>query len=195
MNEDHPQSNSDSSPLRDNLTAMIFMAFLLLMSAVTASVAGYRIKMADKDRKAQLYAAYEGMGGSRERLVNIAQSLIASATSPAQTTFLAAYEINERSRAFGLYRTLEFSKPENVTKMIAALEEIGATDHAHIVKDAWTARQEDPATANLTHPDDGPVNAKSARIAKQYTRRSARDVETKLFKFYADHKGELGTQP
>ena len=117
--------------------------------------------------------------------------MIASATSPARTTFLAAYEINERSRAFGLYRTLEFTKPENVTKMISALEEIGAIDHAKIVQETWTARQEDPATANLPHPDQGPVNAKAARISKQYTRRSARDVEAKLFKFYDDHKEQL----
>lgn len=185
------QSQSTSSPLRDNLSAMVFMVVLLLMSAITASVAGYRIKMADKDRKAQLYAAYEGLGGTRERLVNIEQSMIASATNPVRATFIAVYEINERTRAFGLYRVLEFAKEENISKIIAGLQEIGATDHARIVKDAWAARQEDPSTANLQHPDQGPMNPKAARIAKQYTRRSARDVEAKLFKFYADNKREF----
>ena len=170
---------------------MVFMAFLLLMSAITATVAGYRIKTADKDRKAQLFSAYEQLGGTRERLVNIQQSMLSTASEGARTTFLAAYEINERTRAFGLYRTLEFSKPENVSKIVAALNQIGATDHAKIVRDAWDARQEDPATAHLQHPDEGPVNPKSLRIAKQYTRSSARDVETKLFKFYVDHKPEV----
>lgn len=182
---------SPSSPLRDNVWAMVFMATLLLMSAITASVAGYRIKMADKDRKAQLYEAYERLGGTRERLVNIEQSMISSATTPARATFLASYEINERTRAFGLYRVLEFAKSDNVSKIIASLEEIGATDHAKIVNEAWAARLEDPTTANLQHPDQGPMNPKAARIAKQYTRRSARDVEAKLFKFYTDNRKEF----
>jgi len=117
--------------------------------------------------------------------------MVASASNPTRATFLAVYEINERSRAFGLYRTLEFSKPEGIAKVVAALNEIGATDHAKIVSDTAAARQEDPATANLQHPDQGPVNPKAARIAKRYTRSSARDVETKLFKFYVDHKAEI----
>lgn len=191
MKDETETERAAPSPLRDNVTAIIFMAVLLLMSAITASVAGYRIKMADKDRKAQLYAIYENLGGTRERLVNIEQSMISSASSPARGTFIAVYEINERTRAFGLYRTLEFSNTENVSKTVSSLEEIGATDHAKIVRDTWAARQEDPVTAKLTHPDQGPVNAKAARIAKQYTRRSARDVETKLFKFYADNKANF----
>lgn len=191
MNDAPSPKLSPSSPLRDNIWAMLFMAVLLLLSAATATVAGYRIKMADKDRKAQLYAAYERLGGTRQRLVNIEQSMISSATSPTRGTFLASYEINERSRAFGLYRVLEFAKPDAIAKTIAALEEIGATDHAKIVRDAWDARQEDPATANLQHPDQGPMSPKAARIAKLYTRRSARDVETKLFKFYVDHKSDF----
>lgn len=191
MTAEIPQNTSPASPLRDNVWAMVFMAILLLMSAITASVAGYRIKMADKDRKAQLYEAYERLGGTRERLVNIEQSMIASATTPVRGTFIAVYEINERTRAFGLYRVLEFSKADTISKIIAGLDEIGATDHAQIVKDAWAARQEDPTTANLQHPDQGPMNPKAARIAKQYTRRSARDVEAKLFKFYADNRKEF----
>jgi hypothetical protein len=167
------------------------MIALLLASAITASVAGYRIKAADKDRKAQLYQAYEGLGGSRERLVNIEQTLLATQMNPERTTFLAVYEINERARAFGLYRTLEFAKSPNVTTTISALDAIGSTDPARILEASWNALQENPATANLPHPDQGPVNPKAARISKQYSRYAARDVETKLFKYYVDHKAEI----
>ena len=179
------------SPLRENRPAIVFMIVLLLVSAVTASVAGYRIKAADKDRKAQLYKVYERLGGSRERLVNIEQTLLATQMSPEKTTFLAVYEINERSRAFGLYRTLEFAKAPNVATTVAALDAIGSSDPARILEASWTALQENPATADLPHPDQGPVNPKAARISKQYSRYAARDVETKLFKYYVDHKAEI----
>ncbi len=167
------------------------MLALLLASAITASVAGYRIKAADKDRKAQLYQAYAALGGSRDRLVNIEQTLLSTPMSHEKTTFLAVYEINERTRAFGLYRTLEFAKSPNVTTTIAALDTIGSNDPARIVEVSWKALQEDPATASLSHPDQGPVNPKAARLSKQYSRYAARDVETKLFKYYVDHKGAI----
>lgn len=180
-----------SFPLSENWGAVVFMMVLLLASAITASVAGYRIKAADKDRKAQLYQAYEGLGGSRERLVNVEQTLLATHMNPEKTTFLAVYEINERARAFGLYRTLEFAKTPNVTTTITALDTIGSTDPARILEASWNALQEDPATKNFPHPDQGPVNPKAARISKQYSRYAARDVETKLFKYFVDHKAQI----
>ena len=190
-NETLDKSATPSSPLRENWGAVIFMIILLLASGITASVAGYRIKAADKDRKAQLYQAYEGLGGNRERLVNIEQTLLATPMNPEKTTFLAVYEINERARAFGLYRALEFAKGPNVTTTIAALDTIGSTDPARILEASWNALQENPATAHLSHPDQGPVNPKAARISKQYSRYAARDVETKLFKYYVDHKAQI----
>ena len=188
-----PASNEARAPypIRENRSAIVFMIILLLASAVTASVAGYRIKAADKDRKAQLFQAYEKLGGSRERLVNIEQTLLSTPMGPEKTTFLAVYEINERSRAFGLYRTLEFSKAPNVATTISALDAIGSSDPARILEASWGALQENPATANLPHPDQGPVNPKAARISKQYSRYAARDVETKLFKYYVDHKAQI----
>jgi hypothetical protein len=171
------------------------MLVLLLASAVTASVAGYRIKVADKDKKAQLFQAYEALGGTRERLVNIEQSMLTTPSSPARSTFLAVYETNERARSFGLYRTLEFAKDPNIGTVIASLDQIGATDPARIIEETWKALRENPQTNQLSHPDQGPMNPKAARISKRYTRYAARDVETKLFKFYTDHKAELVGQP
>jgi hypothetical protein len=171
------------------------MIILLLASGITASVAGYRIKVADKDRKAQLFQAYEALGGTRERLINIEQSMLTTPSSPVAKTFLAAYETNERARSFGLYRVLEFAKSPNVTTIIASLDQIGATDPARIVEETWKAIQENPATAQLSHPDQGPMNPKAARISKKYSRHAARDVETRLFKYYVDHRSEISSEP
>ena len=184
-----------SSPLRDSWSGIVFMVVLLLASGITASVAGYRIKVADKDRKAQLFQAYEALGGTRERLINIEQSMLTTPSAPVATTFLAAYETNERARSFGLYRVLEFAKSPNVTTIIASLDQIGATDPARIVEETWKAIQENPATAQLSHPDQGPMNPKAARISKKYSRYAARDVETKLFKYYVDHRSEISSKP
>ena len=190
--QSHPKI---SSPLRDSWSGIVFMIILLLASGITASVAGYRIKIADKDRKAQLFQAYEALGGTRERLINIEQSMLTTPSSPVATTFLAAYETNERARSFGLYRVLEFAKVPNVGTIIASLDQIGATDPARIVEETWKAIQDNPATAQLSHPDQGPMNAKAARISKKYSRYAARDVETKLFKYYSDHRAELAAKP
>lgn len=191
--ENHPVTGK--SPLRENWSAIVFMIVLLLASGITASVAGYRIKIADKERKAQLFQAYEALGGTRERLINIEQSMLMTPTSPVRTTFLAVYETNERARSFGLYRTLEFAKEPNVATVIASLDQIGSTDPARIVEETWKAMQENPATARLTHPDQGPMNPKAARISKKYSRYAARDVETKLFKYYSDHRSEITAPP
>ena len=192
-----PNSNSLSqkSPLRENWSAIVFMIVLLLASGITASVAGYRIKLADKDRKAQLFQAYEALGGTRERLINIEQSMVSSPMTPLKTTFLAVYETNERARSFGLYRTLEFAKPNNVTTAVSSLNQIGSTDPARIIEETWKAMLENPATAQLSHPDQGPMNPKAARISKKYSRHAARDVETKLFRFFTDHKAEILALP
>jgi hypothetical protein len=187
--------HGQKSPLRENWSAIVFMIVLLLASGITASVAGYRIKLADKDRKAQLFQAYEALGGTRGRLINIEQSMLSTPNSPAKTAFLAVYETNERARSFGLYRTLEFAKPPHVATMVAALNQIGSADPARIIEETWKAMLENPATANLAHPDQGPMNPKAARISKKYSRYAARDVETKLFKFYTDHKAEIIDQP
>jgi len=188
-----PTAAPGKSPLKENWSAIVFMIVLLLASGITASVAGYRIKVADKERKAQLFHAYEALGGTRERLINIEQSMLTTPTSPEKMTFLAIYETNERARSFGLYRTLEFAKPPNVAAIIASLDQVGSSDPARIIDETWKAMLENPATSQLSHPDQGPMNPKAARISKKYSRYAARDVETKLFKYYSDHKAELLT--
>lgn len=182
---------SSPSPLRENWTALVFMVALLLASGLTASIVGYRIKQADRHRKAQLLEAYSSLGGSREKLVNIEQTLLGSQLSRAKLTFLAAYEVNERSRAFGMYRWMEFSTPETVKQVVTALDEIEARDAARIVEASWSAIAESGFGATGTHPDQKPVNPKAARISKKYDRYVAREVETKLFQFLSAHQAEV----
>ncbi len=184
-------NTSSPSPLRENWTALVFMIALLLASGLTASVVGYRIKQADRHRKAQLVEAYSELGGSREKLVNIEQTLLGSQPSHEKLTFLAAYEVNERSRAFGMYRWMEFSTPETVKKVVTALDNIEARDAARIVEASWSAFVESGVKELATHPDQRPVNPKAARISKKYDRYVARDVETKLFQYLSAHQAEV----
>ena len=179
------------SPIKQNWTAIVFMIALLLASGLTASVVGYRIKQADRYRKAELLQAYSELGGSREKLVNIEQTLLGTPLSQAKLTFLSVYEVNERSRAFGMYRWMEFSTPETVKKVITALNDIEARDAARIVEASWSAFAESSANETATHPDQRPVNPKAARISKKYDRYVARDVETKLFQYLSSHRGEV----
>jgi len=192
----HPPSPAahTPSPIRENWTAVVFMIALLLASGLTASIVGYRIKQADRDRKAQLFRAYEAIGGDRERLVNLEQTLLGTPLSHERETFLAVYEVNERSRAFGLYRWMEFSKPETIEKAVAALDEINAHDPARVVEASLTAIREGPPAPTATHPDQTPVNPKAARISKKYDRYVARDVETKLFIYLNAHRPQVLAQ-
>ena len=84
-------------PLRENWVAVVFMLGLLLIAGVTASVAGYRIKLADRDRKDQLMNTYLALGGTREALIIPEETVIKAPRSSPQYIFLAAYELNVRS--------------------------------------------------------------------------------------------------
>ena len=172
---------------------MGFMTLLLLASGVTASVFGYRVKMATLDRRGQLYHAYESLGGTRQMLIDPRTTLTAATRSAAANTFLSAYETNERGRSLGLYIEMQASTPATTTGAIAALKEIGATDASLVVENSWSAFQELPSTFNPDNPTAVPVNAKAARLSKKYDRYVARDVDAKLYRFLVDHRSEIET--
>lgn len=187
--DETPQRNS--SPLRDNWKAMGFMTLLLLASGVTASVFGYRVKMATLDRRAQLYHAYESLGGTRQMLIDPRTTLTATHRNAAANTFLSAYETNERGRSLGLYIEMQASTPATTTGAIAALKEIGAIDASLVVENSWSAFQEMPSTFNPESPTAVPVNAKAARLSKKYDRYVARDVDAKIYRFLVEHRSEI----
>ena len=163
------------------------MIFLLVISGITASVVGYRVKSADIDRKAQLLRAYESLGGSFEKAHSLGNTIDAETLRPEQQTFIRAYEMNCRARAHGLYRVLETSTPADLDEMIASLFTIEATESARSSQDAWRAFQErvsaEPVVKNM--------NPKAARFARQYDRYLARDTEVKIFTYLRNHRSAI----
>lgn len=178
-------------PLRENWVAVVFMLGLLLIAGVTASVAGYRIKLADRDRKDQLMNTYLALGGTREALIIPEETVIKAPRSSPQYIFLAAYELNVRSRAFGLYRCLEAINPELVQPTVTALDTIGASDPARVLETSWQAFKESPTHSRVPSPTGPIANPTAARLAKKYDRYMARDVETRLFKYLSEHRAEI----
>jgi hypothetical protein len=171
------------APLREQRVSILFMLFLLVISGVTASVVGYRVKSADLDRKAQLLKAYEGLGGSFAQAHTLGVTLVSSTRTAEQNTFIAAYETNCRARAQGLYRVLETTQPEAMPQIIQSLFTIEATEAARSTDDAWRAYQNPAATESAAAGVRPNANPKAMRYAKQYERQLARDTEVKLFRF------------
>jgi hypothetical protein len=171
------------APLREQRTAVLFMLFLLVVSGLTATIVGYRVKSADIDRKAKLLAVYESFGGSFEMANTPGTTLLSSSLNPDQATFIAAYEVNSRARTHGLYRVIETSSASVMDQAIKSLYTIKATESAHSTEDAWKAFQE-PVSSVSTVKN---MNPKAARFARQYDRYLARDAEVKLFTFLRDH--------
>jgi hypothetical protein len=162
------------------------MLFLLIVSGVTASVVGYRVKSADLDRKAQLLKAYESFGGSFVLAQQLGNSRVSDNLTTEQNTFIAAYEVNLRARGQGLYRVLETTPPEMMPKIIESLYTIEATEAARSTEDAWRAYQNPPSTESAAAGIKPNSNPKAIRFAKQYDRFLARDTEVKLFRYLKD---------
>jgi hypothetical protein len=188
INGSFPQNSTANSrsPIRDHRASLLFMIFLLVVSGVTASVVGYRVKSADLDRKAQLLKIYESYGGSFEKAHALGSTLVGPNHSTAENTFIAVYEVNCRARANGLYRVLETTSPEMMQQIVQSLFAIDATEAARSTEDALRAYQH-PLPANGetagVKPNSSP---KAIRFAKQYDRYLARDTEVKLFRYVRD---------
>jgi hypothetical protein len=172
------------SPIREQRASVLFMVFLLVVSGLTATVVGYRVKSADIDRKAQLLKTYERLGGSSSQVLSLGSSIPLESLTPEQQTFALAYEVNSRARAHGLYRVLETTPPNVMQKSIESLYSVQANESAHSTDDAWRAYQE-RVSAESTVKN---MNPKAARFARQYDRYLARDTEVKLFTYLRDHR-------
>jgi hypothetical protein len=180
--EHRPQSGR-SAPLREQSAAVLFMLFLLIVSGLTASVVGYRVKSADLDRKAQLLKAYQSFGGSFALAQELGSTRASEKLTTEQNTFIVAYEVNSRARGQGLYRVLETTSPEIMQKTIDSLYAIEATEAARSTEDAWRAYQNPAVTESAAAGIKPNSNPKAIRFAKQYDRYLARDTEVKLFKY------------
>ncbi len=162
------------------------MMFLLIVSGVTASVVGYRVKSADLDRKAQLLRIYESYGGSFEKAQTPGSTLVSPTRTATENTFIAAYEVNCRARANGLYRVLETTPPETMQQIVQSLFAIDATEAARSTDDALRAYQQSLANSAVTAGVKPNSSPKAIRFAKQYDRYLARDTEVKLFRYVRD---------
>jgi hypothetical protein len=182
-------SEAGRSPLVEQRASIIFMLFLLIVSAITATVVGFRVKSADMDRKAQLLKTYSVFGGDYAKLKTLGTSLYSDQRTPAQNTFILAYEINERARTYGLYQVLETTPPALMDPTIKGLFAIGASESAHSTEDAWLALQEPPTPGSAATKKN--MNPTAARFARQYDRYLARDTEVKLFTYLRDHEKEI----
>lgn len=176
--------SSSRAPIREQRASVLFMVFLLVISGLTATIVGYRVKSADIDRKAQLLKTYESLGGSFTQALTLGSSIPLEELNPDQQSFALAYEVNSRSRAYGLYRVIESTPPELMEKAIASLFAINATEAARSTDDAWRAYQQ-PVSAETTIKN---MNPKAARFARQYDRFIARDTEVKIFTYLRDHR-------
>ena len=179
-------SPSSGAPLFEQKGPVIFMLFLLLVSGITASVVGYRVKSADIARKSELLKTYESLGGTFEKAHALGTSVASDTMSPELRNFVLAYEVNSRARAYGLYRVLETTPGSVMEKTIESLFSIGATESARSTEDAWRAFHE-PVSLTGSTPN---INPKAARFARQYDRYLARDTEVKLFSYLRDHRAE-----
>lgn len=177
------------SPLVEQRASIIFMLFLLIVSAITATVVGFRVKSADIDRKAQLLKTYSAFGGDYAKLKTLGTSLYSEQRNAEQNTFILTYEVNERARTYGLYQVLETTPPALMDKTIKGLFTIGATESAHSTEDAWVALQEPPPPGSAATKKN--MNPTAARFARQYDRYLARDTEVKLFTYLRDHEKEI----
>jgi hypothetical protein len=181
-------STASHAPLREQRAAVLFMLFLLIVSGLTATIVGYRVKSADIERKAKLLSVYESLGGTFEMANTPGTTLLSSSLNQDQATFISAYEVNSRARTHGLYRVLETSTAGVMDQAIKSLYAIQATESARSTEDAWKAFKE-PVSSVASVKN---MNPKAARFARQYDRYLARDAEVKLFTFLRDHSQSIG---
>lgn len=190
MEENTHTNHAQPTTLAEQKASVIFMAFLLIVSAVTASVVGFRVKQADLTRKATELEVYTRLGGSFEKANTLGFSLFQEGAPAERNTFVLAYEVNWRARTFGLYRVLETTPTSLMEETIKSLFAINATEAAHSTEDAWSSFQKPmPGTEDGSRRKN--VNPEAVRYAKQYDRYLARDTEVKLFAYLRDHRGTI----
>jgi hypothetical protein len=184
----HPSANpsSSESPIKRGWRGAVFLVGLLLISGITASVVGYKVKTADIERKGELLQVYESYGGTFEGIMTLSTTKAIPNDTSLKNIYVATYELNERARKVGLYLTLESTPPFAVDLAIMGLDRLGSKECYLATKEAWEMFLTDKAS---TPP--GGVVLSASRVSKRYDRAHARDVEVKLYKLLTENRAEL----
>lgn len=166
-----------------------FGVALLLMAGVSATVVGYKVKQAQKERKAGLKSAFHALVGEADQLTNSSRVLpLIKDETKERRYFVSVYQLNEWVRTAGLARSLEELQPEMVADAISGLKAIEATEVLHATSESWAlmhnqeysmSNPPEPSHAAPTHPN----NPSARRVAKRYDRSFIRETEAKLYKY------------
>lgn len=185
----HPKDawTDSESPLKRGWRGALFLVGLLLLSGISASVVGYKVKSADLERKAEMLKVYETYGGTFEGIMTLSTTKAIPNDTSLRNIYVATYELNERARKVGLYSTLETTPPYAVEVALSGLDRIGSTECYMATKESWELFLKDKPTT-----PSGGIVLSASRIAKRYDRAHARDVEVKLFKLLTENRAELG---
>ncbi len=170
-----------SSALKDNLASIAFMATLLLVSAVTATIVGYKIKTADRQRDGELLAAYDALRPAPLVQETSEPPVFSPTLSKEQQAFVSVFEINQAAMQRYLYSALEQMPPAEIEAAIEGSLIMGAKEASMTLREISEALK-DKSGAN------GAMNLTAARLAKRYDRSLARDTETKLYKYLTDNR-------
>lgn len=173
----------DSNRQRESFAGFFGLVVLLLLSGITASVVGYKIKSADYQRKDTLQKTYLALGGIPEKPI-LATSDLNPSTLTDQQIVILAYEVNQHVRGFGLATLLKSVPNARWSSVEEALDRIEADDAAEILREAVTAYTTNPTVA----PTDETLPSSVNKLARQYTSKVARGVEAKLFKYAVEKK-------
>lgn len=178
--------SGNESPIKRGWRGAVFLVGLLLISGISASVVGYKVKTAGIERKEALLKVYETYGGTFEGIMTLSTTKAIPNDTSLKNMYVATYEFNERARKLGLYLTLETTPPFAVDLAIAGLEKLGSKECYLATKEAWELFiQDKPSTP------PGGVVLSASRISKRYDRAHARDVEVKLYKLLTENRAEL----
>jgi hypothetical protein len=170
-----------SSALKDNLSSIAFMATLLLVSAVTAKIVGFKIKTADRQRDGELLAAYDALRPAPLVQETSESPVFSPSLSKQQQAFVSVFEINQAAMQRYLYSALEQMPPAEIEAAIEGSLIMGAKEASMTLREISEALK-DKSGAN------GAMNLTAARLAKRYDRSLARDTETKLYKYLTDNR-------
>lgn len=147
---------SSTSPLYEQRGSIIFMLFLLVVSGITATVVGYRVKSADMLRKNELLDTYQALGGTFADSLKLDTSLsFSDRFNDKQKVFITVFETNVRTRLHGFPNVLETIDRRLAPLAIRNLFEINATEAAKSFRDAWDSYAPDIVTAKGTPQGNG----------------------------------------
>jgi hypothetical protein len=151
------------------------------VSAVTATIVGYKIKTADRQRDGELLAAYDALRPGPLVQETSESPVFSPSLSKEQQAFVSVFEINQAAMQRYLYSALEQMPPAEIEAAIEGSLIMGAKEASMTLREISEALK-DKSGAN------GAMNLTAARLAKRYDRSLARDTETKLYKYLTDNR-------